>query len=244
MRLRLVTNGIINPDGTTLAGIEIDMPRTTKTYWRVPGDTGLPTQLDFTGSTGIGEHMILWPYPTRHEADGFLDYAYFGPTLLPVSLEIAEGPAHIELDAVLGICSEICIPAQAHFSLPLADGAPDRANGLRIRQAMAEWPLSWDGSQDMVGEVTVDEEASMLEVKVSPDLDSASLIAATAPGEPLFGAPQKSREPNLVLIPVLGADDPEQLRGQDIEFTFKTDQGAFQLTRTVGEAPEGQARSD
>ena len=53
VRLRLISTGVVKPDGTTLLGLEIDMPETTKTYWRVPGDTGLPTVLDFTASTGV-----------------------------------------------------------------------------------------------------------------------------------------------------------------------------------------------
>src|SRR4051794_13151584 len=84
VNLRLISSGQIKPDGTTLVGLELDMPETNKTYWRVPGETGLPTELDFSGSTGVHGHKILWPYPTRHETADYLDYVYFGPVVLPV----------------------------------------------------------------------------------------------------------------------------------------------------------------
>jgi DsbC/DsbD-like thiol-disulfide interchange protein len=233
VKLRLISTGQVKANGTTLLGLEIDMPEATKTYWRVPGDTGLPTELDFSASTGVLEHQILWPYPTRHEGADYLDYAYFGPTLLPVELTLSPGATQVELTAVLGVCSDICVPAQASFSLPL-DGVPDRPNGLRIRQALALWPMPWEGDPQPIGNVEYDAATGMLQVHVGdPDLDPASLIAATASGIPLFGTPQKSPEPNLVLIPVLDQDEEIDLESQDVQLTFMTGMGAFEVSRPV-----------
>jgi len=234
VKLRLISTGQIKADGTTLVGIEIDMPETNKTYWRVPGDTGLPTELDFAGSTGVLSHEILWPYPTRHETDTYLDYAYFGPTILPVELRVEPGSPSIQLSAVLGVCSDICVPAQANFSLPLVEAEPDRPNGLRIRQALALTPMQWQGDPQPIGNVELWREAGMLAVHVAdPELDRASLIAATDSGEPLFGTPQKSPEPNLVLIPILGKADETDLENQAVQLTFQTGMGAFEVERTV-----------
>jgi len=240
VKLRLVSTGQIKANGTTLVGLEIDMPDTSKTYWRVPGDTGLPTELDFAGSSGILDHQILWPYPTRHETEDYLDYAYFGPTLLPVELTVEQGAPNLELSAVLGVCSDICVPAQARFSLPLADAEPDRPNGLRIRQALATWPMPWSGDPQPIGNVELRQDGEMLAVHVGdPGLDPASLIASTAGGEPLFGTPQKSPEPNLVLIPILGQGDEIDLEGQAVQLTFLTGMGAFEVTRTI-EVPQAE----
>lgn len=234
VNLRLISTGQVSPDGKTMLGLEIDMPDTTKTYWRVPGEAGLPTDLDFSNSIGIAGHTILWPYPTRSEQGGYLDYVYFGPTVLPVELRTEPGAETIELSAMVGVCSEICVPAQARFSLPLADQKPDRANGLRIRQALALVPIAWDGNPQPIGNVEYRADEGMLAVHVGdPDVDPASLIAATQSGEPLFGAPQKSPEPNLVLIPVLGKSDEIGLENQDVQLTFMTGMGAFEVTRPV-----------
>jgi len=240
VKLRLVSTGQIKADGTTLVGLEIDMPQTSKTYWRVPGDTGLPTELDFAGSSGILDHQVLWPYPTRHETEDYLDYAYFGPTVLPVELTVTPGAPNVELNAVLGVCSDICVPAQARFSLPLTDAEPDRPNGLRIRQALATWPMPWSGDPQPIGDVELWQDAEMLAVHVGdPGLDPASLIASTEDGEPLFGTPQKSPEPNLVLIPILGQGDDIDLEGQAVQLTFLTGMGAFEVTRTI-EVPQAE----
>ncbi|MCR6669816.1 protein-disulfide reductase DsbD domain-containing protein [Devosia ginsengisoli] len=234
VKLRLISTGQIKPDGTTLIGLEIDMPETDKTYWRVPGDTGLPTELDFAGSTGVLGNRILWPYPTRQETADYLDYAYFGPTVLPVELTVQPGSPNAELSAVLGICSDICVPAQARFSLPLADAAPDRPNGLRLRQALATTPMEWAEDRQPIGDVELWSDAGMLAVRIDdPGVDPASLIAATDGGEPLFGTPQKSPEPHLVLIPILGKADEFDLENQAVQLTFLTDMGAFEVRRTI-----------
>lgn len=234
VKLRLISSGLIKPDGKTLLGLEIFMPETTKTYWRVPGETGLPTTLDFTGSTGVADNRIVWPYPKRDETDGYLDYVYYGPLVLPIAVTVSGDAPKAEIFATLGICSEICVPAQAHFSLPLDDAEPDRPNGLRIRQALAMAPMAWDGKTAPIGSLRYHNADRMLAIELSDAaLDPASLIAATASGEPLFGAPQKSPEPNLVLIPILGKSEPIDLENQDIQLTFMTDMGAFEVTRTI-----------
>jgi DsbC/DsbD-like thiol-disulfide interchange protein len=234
VKLRLISTGQVKSSGTTLVGLEIDMPETSKTYWRVPGDTGLPTELDFTGSLGVLDHQVLWPYPTRVESKDYIDYVYFGPTVLPIELTTEPGAPQVELAVILGVCSDICVPAQARFSLPLVEANPDRANGLRIRQALAMSPIQWEGDPQPIGDVEFDATAGMLTVRVGdPDVDPASLIAATVTGEPLFGTPQKSPEPHLVLIPVLGKSDEIDLASQDVQLTFMTGMGAFEVTRPV-----------
>lgn len=238
VNLRLISTGQIKANGKMLLGLEIDMPLTTKTYWRVPGETGLPTELDFSTSPAVIDHQILWPYPTLSSQGGYSDYVYYGPTVLPIEVTLSPGATHAEMAAVLGICSDICVPAQARFSLALADPTPDQANGLRLRQAVAMAPIDWDEDTQPIGEVVYDAQTGMLEVPVSDaTLDPDSLIAATASGQPLFGAPQKSPEPNLVLIPVLGDDGETDLANQPVELTFMTEMGAFEINRSVAVSP-------
>jgi len=234
VQLRLISTGLVKSDGTTLLGLEIDMPETTKTYWRVPGDTGLPLELDFTGSTGVLDHEVLWPYPTRQETEDYLDYVYFGPTILPVEVTVEPGNPVAEISAMLGVCSDICLPAQANFTLPLSEAEPDRPNGLRVKQALADAPIAWGEAEQPIDDIALVPNEAMLAIHMGDDsIDPASLIAATASGEPLFGTPQKSPEPNLVLIPILGKGDPAELQNQDVQLTFMTDMGAFEVTRRV-----------
>ncbi|UYN99547.1 MAG: hypothetical protein KIT02_16840 [Devosia sp.] len=237
VHLRLISSGTV-ADGKTMVALELDMPESIKTYWRVPGEAGLPTELDLSASSGAGDYTQLWPYPERYLANGYLDYVYRGHTILPVEVAVTDPAGTLTVGAVLGVCSDVCVPAQASFSLALSDAAPDRANGLRIRQALAEVPLAWSGSQQPVGAVEAGDGAIL--VAVDPALmDPESLIAATADGQPVFGAPQKSPQPDLVVLPILGKTDDIALDGLNVELTFLTESGAYAVNRVVGETSGG-----
>jgi DsbC/DsbD-like thiol-disulfide interchange protein len=234
VQLRLISSGKIKPDGTTLIGLEIDMPANTKTYWRVPGDTGFPAELDFSGSTGIAGHKVHWPFPQRDETADYLDYVYYGPTVLPVELQLEPGAADLELSTVLGVCSDVCIPAQASFTIPLAGGKPDMANGLRLRQAMAQAPIAWPHGEANFGTLAYDSQGQQLLVPIASEaIDPSTIIVTSASGEPHFGTPQKSREPNLVVVPVLGEGSEIDWKSQSVQLTFMTGMGAFEVTRPV-----------
>ena len=233
--IRLISDGTLSASGTSLMALEIDMPESTKTYWRVPGDTGLPLQLDLSGSTGIGSHRMHWPFPSRETANGYLDYVYFGHTVLPFEVAVDDASGGLVVVADMGICSDICIPARVDLSLPLVDSAPDRANGLRIRQALAEVPIAWTEGSEPIGQVSLvsGEEAIAVEIG-STQVDVESLIVAAAYGGPLFGVPQKSPQPGLVLLPIAGKSDNSALDGLEVELTFMTESGAYLVRRTIG----------
>lgn len=231
--MRLVTTGEVAPDGRMLIGLEIDMPETTKTYWRIPGETGIPTELDISGSQGVRTHRVLWPYPTVETRDGYVDYVYYGPVVLPVELTV-EGPSpHLELQALLGICSDICIPVTAAFSLSLAGGR-DPGNALRLRQAVALTPAEWTDAGPPLGEVRYDPVAKGLSVEIrGRELSPASLIGAFADGAPLLGAAEPSPSGAHAVLPVLDKVDPRTLAGRALELVFRTDLGAFSIETIV-----------
>lgn len=232
--VRLISEGAIDASGRTTIALEIDMPENTKTYWRVPGETGLPTDLDFSGSAGVAGHVLHWPLPQRDDAKGYLDYVYYGHTLLPVELAVTDPAGKVRLDAMLGICSDICVPAQAQFELPLTDPARDTANQLRIGQALAEVPILWDAGPEPVGAVLHDSDAAAIAVEIdSAVVDTATLIVAGDIDDPLFGAPQKSPQGNLVLLPIMGKTDNSMLDGMEVELSFMTPRGAYEISRTI-----------
>lgn len=234
VRARLVTSDVLNPDGTTLAGIQIEMPQNYKTYWKTPGQTGIPTQIDLAGSKGVEGSRILWPYPTVDNAAGYLDYVYFGPTVLPLELKVSSGAASIVVSAVMGICSDICMPAKASFAMPLDFGKPDAGEEIRLRQALANTPMPWQQNPEPIGDVIFDKATGALRLDVDDArIDPQSIIASFADTSLIFGVPQKSREPGIVVLPSLGTDTIEGLEGQPVQLTFMTDMGPFEVSRRV-----------
>lgn len=232
--VRLISAGTADATGQGLFALEIDMPENTKTYWRVPGETGLPTELDFSASTGISGHEPRWPMPQRELAEGVMDYVYFGHTILPFEIAVSDPAGQVDVETTLGICSEICVPAQARFVLPVVDAEADTANALRIRQALAEVPIDWDRGPEPAGAVQVSADGANLVVEIDPDvIDTDTLIVAGDLEAPLFGAPQKSPQDNLVLLPIMGKTDNSMLDGMLVELSFMTPMGAYEVSRTI-----------
>jgi DsbC/DsbD-like thiol-disulfide interchange protein len=236
VRLRLISADVVRADERSLVGLEIDMPAGTRTYWRVPGQSGIVTELDTAGSSGISGHTIYWPYPVVDASLGYLDYAYFGPTVLPIELDIDGEAPLLQAAFTLGICTEVCIPAMAKFSLPLDFTKPDDAQQLRLNQAMALTPLDWAGDPEAIGAVSLDAGASGLLVPIAdPGIDPASLIADMGASGQLFGTPQKSPDEAAILLPLLGGGDAKGLVGKPVRLTFMTALGPFETSRVIGQ---------
>lgn len=233
VRLRLVTSDRIDASGRTLIGLDLDMPDTTRTYWKAPGEGGLALSLDWTGSEGVAGEQVLWPYPVIDQSDGVDEFVYFGPTLLPIALKLASPVGEVSVSVVMGICETQCLPARASFTLPInGTGRIDAANDLRLRQAEALAPIAWPGPGPAATVLGLDHDAGGLLVRLEDaSIDPASLIGVDAAGEAL-GAPQKSREPNLVLLPVWAARAGD-LEGSQIELTFMTPSGAFSMSTDI-----------
>ena len=243
--VRLISAGSVDTTGKAWFALELDMPEDTKTYWRVPGETGLPTELDFSGSSGIAGHAQHWPMPVRDETDGYLDYVYFGHTVLPIELDVANPSGTVDIEATLGICSDICVPAQARLVLPALESQPDTANALRIRQALADVPIAWQQGPEPTGDVVLSADGLALEVEIDTTMvDPESMIAAGDLDDPLFGAPQKSPQGNLVVLPIMGKTDNSTLDGMQVDLSFMTPMGAYEVTRTIeaGADASGEAR--
>lgn len=91
-------------------------------YWRNPGDSGLPPELEFTLPPGVTAGEIAWPTPTRQPELNVMTYGYTGEVILPVAL--SGGPGAVVVKANWLICEKICIPEDGAFTLALATGPP------------------------------------------------------------------------------------------------------------------------
>ncbi len=127
--------GWVEPDGTRFAGIEITLAPGWHTYWRQPGDAGIPPMLDLSGSQNLDAVKIHWPVPVAFDQNGLLTLGYAEQVVLPLELTPGEDSA-MQLDGrfSIGVCNEICIPAEFTFSVTL-DGAgqPDTAIQAALR---------------------------------------------------------------------------------------------------------------
>ena len=121
-RVRLLAGGpTVKSAKSYLAGVEITLAEGWKTYWRTPGDAGVPPLFDWAGSTNVAALKVRYPAPHRMQEPGAETIGYTSAVIFPV--EVVPGdprkPVDLKVTAEFGVCRDICIPAEAKFSLTL-----------------------------------------------------------------------------------------------------------------------------
>ena len=122
---KLVTGGFEGAD--FWAGLYVTLADGWHTYWRVPGESGIPPQIKVAGADVTG-FEVLYPLPQRMDEGGGEAIGYTGSVMFPLRITTAKTAAEIEgtVSAFFGVCQEICKPAK--FEAALADVSPDAAD--------------------------------------------------------------------------------------------------------------------
>jgi len=113
------------------AGLEIKLDPGWKTYWRDPGDSGLPPTLDFSGSDNVKAVTVLWPAPERFpDGAGGNSIGYLDHVILPLRIapQDAGKPSSLQLKLGYDVCGNMCVPVESNLKLGLGgDGAEEAA---------------------------------------------------------------------------------------------------------------------
>jgi len=141
------------PGATTTIALRLRIQEGWHTYWRNPGDSGLPTTLAWKLPPGYAAGDIEWPAPRALPAGPLLNYGYEGEVLHLVPIEVPKDAA-VGTEATLAgradwlVCKDTCIPEGADLSLrlPVATAsAPDATWGPRIAATRAALPRPLQG---------------------------------------------------------------------------------------------------
>ncbi|WP_224816196.1 protein-disulfide reductase DsbD domain-containing protein [Hasllibacter sp. MH4015] len=123
-----------------MAAIRIRLAPGWKTYWRAPGEGGVPTILRLTQAEGVSGMAIHWPRPQVFFTNGLRSIGYEGDVILPVEFAMStDGTAEVAGHLDLGVCQDVCMPISVDLGglLPaqtLRDGA--------IAAALSDRPLT------------------------------------------------------------------------------------------------------
>jgi DsbC/DsbD-like thiol-disulfide interchange protein len=122
----------------TAAGIEIRLDAGWKTYWRYPGDSGIPPRFDFSRSLNVKDVAVRWPGPRRFDDAEGHTIGYKDSVVLPLRVIVQNraAPARITLDLDYAICEKLCVPANARAELALT-GAARRYQDILARAEAA-----------------------------------------------------------------------------------------------------------
>jgi DsbC/DsbD-like thiol-disulfide interchange protein len=144
---RLIAAG--SADGILQAGVEIKLARGAITYWRNPGDAGLPPTLSFEGSENLAQARISFPAPRRLvEGGGGEAFGYDQGVVLPIDVDAIDEakPVAIALKLNYAVCEAICIPAEAKLRLvlPSAEAPPSPfADAIAKAKQTIPRPVEW-----------------------------------------------------------------------------------------------------
>ncbi|MDH2325631.1 protein-disulfide reductase DsbD family protein [Cereibacter sp. SYSU M97828] len=164
-----VLPGWQTPGGTRMAAVHLRLAPEWKTYWRSPGEAGIPPEFDWSGSENLKSVRFHWPRPTVFHTNGMQTIGYKRDLVLPVELTPIDPsrPVILRASVDLGVCRDICVPAAVSLGANLAGKGADDAlidAALRARPATA--------SEAGVGAVTcrIDPIADGLRVTATLDL--------------------------------------------------------------------------
>lgn len=237
-RVRLLAGAdATQPGKALLAGVEITMAEGWKTYWRNPGEAGVPPSFDWSGSNNTASIKVAYPAPMRLVDPAAEMIGYKTSVLFPIEVipKVASEAVELRLALEFAVCREICIPAQASLALTVPPAPMAGAPAPTLAAALARVPRAQGERRE--GDPTL--------LGVTPKLagPAPSLeIEAKFPGAGA-GADAFIEAPDGIFVPMpkrlaggsdgrvrfavdLSRGNAEELKGKELIVTLVSDSGA------------------
>ena len=175
--------------GSHMAAIRIGLEPGWKTYWRTPGDAGIPPSFAWGRSRNLQAVLVHWPKPTVFNDYGMQTIGYKNGVVIPVELTPKKPgrPIQMRLDLEIGVCEEICIPMQVSIEALLPSDEAERTP--EISTALLNLPTS--AASAGVGQVVcqIDPISDGLRVTAEinlPKSGSDEIAVIELPGAPVW----------------------------------------------------------
>ena len=149
-----------DPGKTVWVGLQLTHQPEWHTYWKNPGDSGLPTELTWTLPPGVTAGEIAWPAPEKIRIGTLANYGFEGAVLLPVPLTISpefkpsllQSDLPVKLNATWLVCRKECIPQDGEFSISIPVRSSTAINGAAFSAAEQAQPRPLQGISRVVVE--------------------------------------------------------------------------------------------
>ena len=200
------------------AGLYITLSPGWKTYWRVPGEAGIPPQIKVEGGDVSGIE-VQFPVPMRIEDPNGEAIGYHNAVMFPLRIATKKTAMEIagDVTAFFGVCQDICKPAQ--FSAKLADAAADAA-----------FIKKWRAHVPVAGSIATaaHQDKDKLTIKLTQPVDD---IFVEGPEELYFRKPDFST--GSATFKIDGLAKNQKLKGQKLKFTAVTGVSGLEQVLTV-----------
>lgn len=228
-KVSLISGG--QAGGVWRAGVLVELEPGWKTYWRVPGDTGIPPQFDWTGSRNIGAIEVGYPVPSRFQDAGGESIGYHGQVLFPLSVKPGKPDemVQLQLNMFFAACNAICIPATAKAGLLL--------NSSTMNPLLQNWQrrvprVLAAGEAPSVTALRIEtlRDKPMLVLSLAGAAQDIFVESATAA---YFGKPQFEVAPGEAWLPIWNLSDARKLRGVPLKATLSFGDSGIEQTLLI-----------
>lgn len=188
-----VLDGGVTAHGTQIGALHLTLEDGWKTYWRAPGDAGIPPHFNWQGSRNVGDVQITWPAPEVFDQNGMRSVGYTEQLVLPIEITPArpDRPVRLRGQMEIGICREVCIPGTLKFDHTLSN---DTERNPAIAAAMASRPYSAQeaGVRSAVCRLSPTEGGLRLEAHIKMPSAGGTEYTVIEPGNPQVWASEAS----------------------------------------------------
>ena len=225
-RVRLVTAGAPDAEGRIKGVLDIDLKPGWKTYWRDPGESGVPPTVDVSSNPNVEGAALDFPAPQRHDEGDFQWAGYDYPVRLPVTFTLKDTSAGgaIDADVFLGVCETICVPVQAKLAVDPSSDPDNVADGQAVKKAFAAVPSA--ATPDFGVEIVETAgDKIVLRANLPDGTDVAELFIASEDGYVLDTPVREVRGGKTFFLADVVQPD-EEPAGRGLPYTLVTGAGA------------------
>lgn len=190
-----ILDGGRTANGTYLGALRLTLKDGWKTYWRAPGDAGIPPQFDWSRSGNVGDVSITWPAPDIFDQNGLQSIGYEDQLVLPVEITPSNPakPVRLRGEMDLGVCKDVCIPEHLDFDHTLDANA---GRNPAIAAALAQRPFSAREARVSKASchLTPTKDGMQIEARVTMPSAGGREVAVIEPGNPTLWASRPDTE--------------------------------------------------
>lgn len=212
-------------DGAWKTGVLITLDPGWKTYWRMPGEAGIPPE--FTWTTSVPADVdVRFPTPARHADQSGEAVGYDNEVLFPVVVRAgAAASVDVKLKLFFAVCKDICIPASAEANIALGPQMKDAEGAARVEEALKQVPSQ--GSAIAAARLVSEGGKPQLLLTLTERPDD---IFVESQGSAYFRAPSFSADGREARLQIDNLKDPAKLAGQELRLTYRLGASGFEQT--------------
>ena len=199
-------NKISSNARTISAGLSIKLEKGWKTYWRSPGQVGLPPEIDWEDSTNVLHTKFYWPTPERFQEFEIENYGYSNKVIFPINIVLKNPGESTSLTANISIlvCKDVCIPKSFILKLSLSEvEVIDPLSREELSSSLAKIPVDGPNSQFKLNSVFINpnKESLFVEIQSFKNINEVHVFPETQT-DMVFDAPINTFDQDKKLVTI------------------------------------------